>query len=114
MERRKHKRLPITLNVRISNGMEDFEGVIINISTGGIGVITTKHIDPVSNIELNFSLSDTCKFEKIKGNIVRSQSIADEFYYFIGIQFMPDEDVAGISKYLLDKKLEQYSYKMKE
>lgn len=102
-QRRHSKRIAITSTVVISVPNDDsdvlsFNGTVINVSRGGLGLCTTKSIkkDLVLNVELKFidPEGNQCE-ETIEGRIAWQTEIAP--FYIIGLEFNNQKDLEKTS-----------------
>lgn len=118
MERRKYTRISTITGVIIHLIKENtsYKGVVINIGAGGIGVIITMPLEIGEDVELTFKLSAKLNFENIKGFIARTEYLGDKFFTFIGINFLnlEFEQRAQFNKFVLDKKLQEYGFKIRD
>lgn len=88
INRRRHPRLPVITNiareVRITTEKDSFPGVIINLSAGGMLLISYSDIPVNTEICLAFDIG-TIETRQIYGKIVRS--VKKSIMWELGIQF---------------------------
>jgi len=89
LNRRKHQRLPVIKDfakeVHIFIGKELLTGIILNLSAGGILLLTYSNIPKDSNLALSLDLPNI-HTRQIKGKIIRATKKA--VMYEIAIEFM--------------------------
>jgi c-di-GMP-binding flagellar brake protein YcgR len=95
IERRRHERIDIAIEVRVSG--RDKDGRLIqestlsgNISLSGCAVLLAHHLDAGSELDLKFLCPVSGKEPRVlafRGSVVRSAPI-NEAQYIIGIQFL--------------------------
>ncbi|MFH1416103.1 MAG: PilZ domain-containing protein [Elusimicrobiota bacterium] len=110
VDRRGHKRLPLTLSVAqpiriimMADGMDDsVPGILVNISAGGLAMITFKRIPVGSDIQLTLDFMGIN--ERVSGKVVRQNKKFTETF-IVGIKF--DRQVEQM-KNIIDKMAEDF------
>lgn len=104
IERRKYKRLNVyhllaPVEIKISNNNMSTAGILLDISPGGIGILSFKEIPVDHIIELSIDLHNI-KTHKIKAKVVWIKQ--QEKTYRIGLQFIniSEEDFSRISNFV--------------
>ena len=119
LQRRNSKRITITSTAVISlpednSDVGSFNGTVINVSRGGVGLCMTKSIkkDLVVNVELKFIDPEGNQCEEIvKGRIAWQTEIAP--FYIIGVEFDNQKDWGKSSLWrYLELKEEEVSQKI--
>lgn len=104
IERRKYKRLNVyhllaPIQIKTSNDDIPIAGILLDISAGGVGILSFKEIPIDSTIELSINLHNI-KTNKIKAKVrwIKQQ----EKTYRIGLQFtdISKEDFFQISNFV--------------
>lgn len=89
LNRRKHQRLPVIKDfareVNILIGKEKLNGIILNLSAGGILLLTYSNLPKDSNLTLSFHLPNI-ETQPIQGKIIRVKQKA--VMYEIAIEFL--------------------------
>ncbi|MFH1824696.1 MAG: PilZ domain-containing protein [Candidatus Firestonebacteria bacterium] len=105
---RKHKRVRVSLPVEIFDILnnKDIVGRIIDISAGGVALITNEQLTLHSPISLTFEVGGI-KYDKLSADVVRE--IQKEEQYFLGIAFFnmcleEQEELDGIVRRLYSLK----------
>jgi c-di-GMP-binding flagellar brake protein YcgR len=85
-EKRRYKRVRVSIPVEIFDILNNkyILGRIIDISAGGVAVVTNEKLEVHTPISLNFELVGM-KYEKIPADVVRE--IEKEDKYYLGIAF---------------------------
>lgn len=116
-EKRSYPRVELVAPIEIvpvKNDIPSSNGIIKDLSAGGIGIIGTKKLFTGILVSVNAELPLELKLEGLKGHIVRSYPIGSTQYVFIGVDFteLPPDKRQQFSKYVMDLRLKQYSQKL--
>ena len=110
-EKRKHHRVYVLIPVEIiPSGVEGvfFKGIMHNISSGGMAILTDKEIAMNEIVYLNFKLPNGIALEGVQGGVVRIERIGDK--HNNGILFMNMMDKQEIvDNFILDIKKKKYA-----
>ncbi len=109
-ERRKYKRLPLTISIsapiRIELHTDRYDGVIpgilVNLSAGGMALLVFHYLPEESRVDFNLDFMGVKA--DLSGKIVREEKKFDETY-MVGIEF---EKVAGELEELVEKMAEDH------
>lgn len=116
MEKRKYTRVHVitTVIVESESGAKKYDGVITNLSVGGVGIISPTPLDVGTDVKVSFKLSNKLEIKDLRGFVTRSEQLGDKYFTFVGVNFLnvDSEKRVLINKYVLDRKLEQYSFKI--
>lgn len=88
-EKRKHHRIYTLISVELTSLSEEgmsFQGVMHNISSGGMSVLCDNKISVNEVVYLKFTLPDGSKMENLQAGVVRSEKIGEKFN--LGLLFM--------------------------
>lgn len=89
LNRRKHQRLPVIKDfareVHISIGEEKINGIILNLSVGGMLLLTYSNLPKDANLTLSFDLANI-RTKPIKGKIIRVTQ--KSVMYELAIEFL--------------------------
>lgn len=104
VEKRKHKRLNVyhlltPIQIKVSKNDMSIAGVLLDISSGGMGILSFKEIPIDSITELSINLN-SLKTNKIKAKVAWIKK--QENTYRIGLQFIDisKEDYLNISNFV--------------
>ncbi len=109
-EKRKHQRVHVLLPIEFATASRDkvFKGIIHNISSGGLGIISDGPFDINEPVALDFKLPDGTKLEWVQGGVVRCETISEK--HNIGVIFMNMQDKQKlIDDFIGDIKKKKYS-----
>lgn len=99
-ERRKYKRISFTIPIRVLIGNQELETSMANISAGGLAVVSEKEINIGTEVLLSFSLMQDVNFDKIKGKVVRKESISSEFLIGLVMEDIVEENRKKIDSFV--------------
>jgi c-di-GMP-binding flagellar brake protein YcgR len=110
MERRRFMRIPIISDVEVKTGDKDFSGVVINVSAGGIGIVSDKPFELGIIVEASFKLGSD-KFEKVRGTITRSDTIVFGKYFLVGMNFISlnGSQKTDLDRYIQASRISRFS-----
>jgi c-di-GMP-binding flagellar brake protein YcgR len=114
-EKRKFTRVSIITSVTVSfnDGVDNYDGVVTNISIGGLGIIMKTPLEVGADVRVSFEVNSRLKFENMRGFVVRTDTVGNKFFTFIGVNFLNvDADKrAQLNKFVLDRRLQEYVLK---
>ncbi|MEK6647052.1 MAG: PilZ domain-containing protein [Candidatus Firestonebacteria bacterium] len=116
-ERRKFVRISVITEVSImplNTGAHLIKGVITNISATGIGIIAKESLEIDMPVSISFKMPDGPQFGELKGEIVRTQTIAEQHFAFVGVHFenLSEDNRAELNKYIVDLRHKQFGLRM--
>ena len=115
MEQRKFTRINIVSSVDIYSINEKMicKGVITNISAGGVGIIAAESLEVGTDVKLSFKANKELSFDNIKGIVVRTELIGNQYFAFIGVNFLnvDPEKKTELGKLIMEKRNEQQSFR---
>ena len=93
-DRRKHPRMPVSVQVRYRNLDDFFYDYALNISHGGIFIKTRRPLEKGAEVEIEFEVPDTQSKFKTRGRVVRVIFSGDDEYEpaGMGVAFDPLEE----------------------
>jgi len=110
-EKRKHYRNYVLLSIEIiPSGYEGMylKGIIHNISSGGMAVLTDKQISINEIVYISFTLPNGEVMENIQAGVVRSEKIGEK--YNLGLLFMNLMDKQKlIDEFIFNSKKKKYT-----
>lgn len=87
---RKHARIPLKLECTIEHSAGHCPGEVVDLSSGGCGLVSPRPYDDGTELRLSFDLPDGFPVRNLRATVCRSRQ--HEQGMFVGCNFIPDDD----------------------
>ena len=109
-EKRKYSRVYVLVPLEIvtdSAAKNKINGIIHNLSSGGLGILLDRVLAVNTIVQLKFELRGACKLENVQAGVVRCNKIGTK--YDVGLLFMNlGQNQARVDDYLNNLKKKKY------
>ncbi|MEK6646165.1 MAG: ASKHA domain-containing protein [Candidatus Firestonebacteria bacterium] len=102
IERRRAERITMLAGVKLKEKEYGIvtEGTIVNISTLGLGVLSSQTIPRGKQLSLFFDLSGNINFENLSARVIRGTQLVDNHYLALEFTDITDEHKGKIDKFV--------------